>query len=196
LNSKQRRKLERAIAAGVLAITTQSSPKSKKRKEPKKRPLLQKVHLGTGKLVSAILAVATLFGLYALKPKIVIEPYSSTNPANPFAQQFSVLNASVYAIHQVQPLCGFPSNSNSNMTDISTEIPDEAVETLDSGSKTTLTCSLFASGSPTKEMNIMPWVEYVTPFGFHRCTAVNFKGKPATGGTYLWTYHGSAPCSK
>jgi hypothetical protein len=137
--------------------------------------------------------VVTLLGLWSLKPGITIEPYSSTDPTRPFAQQFSVQNTSIYTIYDVLPLCGFPQNSNFNLRNLSITRGDEQIEKLESGAKTNLTCSV-ATDPISQEMNITPWVKYVTPLGLHLCKAVNFKGKPAAGGTYIWTYHGSAPC--
>lgn len=137
--------------------------------------------------------IVTLLSAWALKPGIAIEPYSSTDPTKPFAQQFSVQNTSVYTIHNVLTLCGFPQDSNFNLRNLSVTKLEDQVDALESMAKTTLTCPID-SGPVNQEMNITPWVRYETPLGFHMCKAVNFKGKPAVGGTYIWTYHGSAPC--
>jgi hypothetical protein len=198
LNSKQRRvALHAARKAGVPALTTKLPPADKKLEVvPKPSPVrlqLRRARRWLGPIISAIATVVTLLGVYTLKPSIVIEPYSSTDPTSPFAQQFSVQNASVYSIHHVVPVCGFPQDSNFNLRNFGLARTSEQIETLEAGSKTTLTCSI-GTGPIRQEMNITPLVKYVTPLGFHLCKAFNFKGKPAVDGTYIWTYHGSAPC--
>lgn len=197
MNSRQRRTALHAARKARVPETKKLPPTDKKSgvvRQPSPRRLgLRRVRRRIKALISAIATAVTLLGVYILKPSIVIEPYASTDPTRPFGQQFSVQNASVYAIHHVEPLCGFPPDSNFNLRGLSLQRADEEVETLEAGSKTTLTCSI-GTGLINQEMNITPWVKYMTPLGFHLCKAVNFKGKSAAGGTYIWTYHGSAPC--
>ena len=81
-------------------------------------------------IASAIFGAVGLFlGVYVLRPDISIEPYATTDPTRPFSQQFSVQNTSVYAIHQVQPLCGFGEDSNLSIHGLSVGRIDQRVET-------------------------------------------------------------------
>jgi len=136
-----------------------------------------------------------LLGVFVLRPDVSIEPYATTDPTRPFEQQFFVQNTSSYPIHQVTPLCGLEDVKTPHSKARGLSITDihEYVETLEAGAKTTLTC-FWTTEQTQQSMEIIPWVEYKTPFGIPRCKAAKFKGKPAVGGTYIWTYDGSEEC--
>ncbi len=143
--------------------------------------------------MTAAATLVTLLGLYGLRPKVLIEPYASTDPTRPFEQQFSVQNDSAYAIHDVQPGCGMPKDSNLPFRNFTLTLEREKVATLEPGAKTTLTCGI--SIPPTKdEINIVASVQYTALLGIRRCKAEKFKGKPGAGGVYVWTYDGSDSC--
>jgi len=145
--------------------------------------------------VTALSICASLIGLlgvYVLRPDVSIEPYATMNPTLPFEQQFSVQNNSAYSIHGVVPECGFDENSNFNFKGLSISSKEERVDTLEPGTKTTLTCSI-RTGPIRTELNIMPWVLY-RAFGVSQCKAEKFKGKVAANGAYIWTYNGSEGC--
>jgi hypothetical protein len=198
LNRKQRRaKLRKAAAKTHISAKAELPQNMQPISLPKQRWLLEairKVPRGTRTILTAFATAVTLLGLYALRPNVLIEPYVSTDPSRPFAQQFSVQNASAYAIHDVIPLCGLPPDSGFNVSNLSIAMANEQVQTLEVGAKTTLTCSI-GTGPMQQELNIIPWVKYTIPFGIHRCNAAKFKGKPGAGGSYVWTYHGSASCT-
>lgn len=139
----------------------------------------------------------TLFGVYVFWPTIVIEPYALTDPTNPFAQQFSVQNASLYSIYNVEPACFFPPDSGYFLHNMATSLQREELGELKSGAKTTLTCGINDSRQSESQLKVDPRVTYTLPFiKVQRCYKVEFIGKPGSnGGTYVWTYHGTAKCN-
>jgi hypothetical protein len=197
LNRKQRRAARHASRkAGVEISPATLPPNTEMKSRPKQSPLQNRIHKmwrPASAVVTVILAIPTLLGFYVLRPDVLIEPYSSTDPARPFAQQFSIQNTSVYAIHDVVPMCGFDEDSNFPYSNLSIVRTDEQVEVLEPGSKTNLSCSV-GTGPIQNELNIVPWVKYTIPFGIRRCKAAKFRGKPGAGGVYIWTYHGSDSC--
>jgi hypothetical protein len=196
VNRKQRRAKRLRKATPGARVSDKEPPRNTKPAPPPKLlwPLevLRKVPRGAWTILTVAATVVTLLGLYALRPNVLIEPYASTDPTRPFAQQFSVQNVSAYAIHDVQPLCGLPPDSGFFVRNLSLAMASEHVQTLEAGAKTTLTCSI-GTGPIQQELNIVPWVKYTIPFGIRRCNAARFKGKSGASG-YVWTYHGSEPC--
>jgi len=144
---------------------------------------------------SVAVSAVGLLSILALRPDISIEPYATTDPTRPFEQQFFVQNNSIYPIYKVIPLCGLQDVKTPASTVHGLSITNtlEHVETLDPRVKTTLTC-FWTTEQTQQGMEIIPWVKYKTPFGIPRCKTAKFKGKPAVGGTYIWTYDGSDPC--
>src|SRR5579863_9019690 len=102
LNRKQRRSaLHAARKAGV--VFTQSVPQSDWKDavelEPQSlRSRFRKASRAAKALVSAIATLVALVGIFALQPKVLIDPYSSTDISTPFNEQFVVTNESVYPI--------------------------------------------------------------------------------------------------
>jgi hypothetical protein len=180
----------------VKEITQAMPPKDMKLKSEKKppgsRPRLERARRKIAAWLSAGATIVTLLGIYILKPSIVIEPYASTDPTHPFSQQFFVQNKSIYSIYNVQPICGFPKDSNAQVRALSLMRQDEEMDELEAGAKTTLTCSL-GTGPIATAMKITPWVKYAIPLGIQKCYWATFIGKPGTSGNaYVWTYHGSS----
>jgi hypothetical protein len=132
MNSKERRKAERAMKARERAeakakakARTETEPPSKTtRKQPEntreatrgtppkrkwRNPLglAKRAWIGFARQTwNWVLAGATLLGLYILWPKVSIEPYASVDPHDPFGQMLFVKNESVYPIYRVIPECG------------------------------------------------------------------------------------------
>jgi hypothetical protein len=198
VNSHQRRKhLRSASSSGVTSLPQSSKPK-KAKAIPKRRFL---AFLTIGKTLWAIVVgAATLLSYVVLKPNISIEPYASQDPHRPFAEQFYLQNNSVYAIHEVMPRCGIGNVRAGNVTmrDFSMVNPFDMVGTLAPGAKTTVTCILDQLFKDTPQsygqLHITIWATYKLPFGISGCQATNFGGKPASDGTYIWTYRGSLNC--
>ena len=196
---RQKRAAARAAARAVKDAGKTTTPPSETKptivpKLSRRRIQLRKARRKATTIFFALVALVGLLGAYVLRPDISIEPYATTDPTRPFQQQFFVQNMSVYSLHQVHPMCGFGYDSNFVFRGLSLSIASENVETLEPGAKTTLTCSI-GTGPIQYEINIVPWARYTVPFGIHLCKAAKFKGKPATGGTYIWTYNGSDSCS-
>jgi hypothetical protein len=198
LSRKQKRALRRRKAAAQSQVSA-TEPQQNKKPKPRPKPsrLPESIRKVSGRIWGVLIAIATLaslLGFYILRPDVLIEPYASTDLTSPFGQQFSVQNTSVYAIRNVQPMCGFDQDSGFNIKNFSISSAREKVEALEPGEKTTLTCRV-ATGPIRQELNIVPWVKYTIPFGIHRCKAARFRGKPGSGGVYIWTYNGSTSCS-
>ena len=197
LNSKQRRAAQHAARRAGIDITKAMSPPNTQIERTTKQSSLRRRFRKSRRRAWAIVVMLATFGsilgFYILRPDVLIEPYASLDPSRPFAQQFSVQNASNYPIIDVAPLCFFGQDSGMFIKNMSLAQADEIVKSLEPGAKTTLTCRID-TGPMQQELNIVPWVEYTIPFGIRRCKAVNFRGKPAVGGTYIWTYHGSRTC--
>jgi hypothetical protein len=195
LNRKQRRSLRFSKASGKPDLIATTPHKNMTLQLPPRQnqfpKWIQKAHVRVWGVVIIISTLAGLLGLNILRPDVLIDIYASTDPSRPFAQQFSVQNASVYAIRDVRSMCGFNRDSGIGLSDLSIE--GEKVEVLEPGAKMTLTCRI-GTGPIRHELNIVPWVLYAIPLGMHKCKAARFKGKPAAGGTYIWTYQGSEPC--
>ena len=90
-------------------------------------------------------------------------------------------------------MCGLDQDSGFFIRSLSIARVHEQVQVLERNAKTNLTCAI-SDAPKNAELNIVPWVRYTIPIGIHRCKAAKFRGKPAANGTYVWTYHGSAPC--
>lgn len=200
MNRKSRRALQFGRTARPAEVTTTNKPpRNTTLTEPLKRKALpQGIRTAPKQVWAVIAAISTgvsLLGLLVLRPAVLIEPYGSTNNTLPFAQQFSVENTSAYAIHNVRPACNFGNDSNLPVRGISFENADEFVDTLEPGAKTTLTCSV-GTGPTTESFNVSPRADYTIPFGIPFCKSVKFRGKPVSGGSYLWTYNGSGSCPK
>jgi hypothetical protein len=146
--------------------------------------------------VAAILAAATVCGLYIFWPKVSIEPYASTNPHEPFAQLFYVHNESIYPIYEVQPNCGAGevSTVGPSFHGFTLLNPAEFVATLGSDERTTFRCALVGGSSAYGTMDISPSVWFDLPFGFHQCKERHFSGVRAWDGAYIWTWRGGGNC--
>jgi hypothetical protein len=62
-------------------------------------------------MISAFATVVTLLGAYVLKPSIVIDSYSSTDPTKPFAQQFVVQTPVFMPSITLSHCVGFPKTA-------------------------------------------------------------------------------------
>ena len=162
-------------------------------------------HLSTRaleKIGAGIVALATITGIgfWQLRPKVLIEPYASLNPHNPFTQQFSIENQSLYTISELSPRCelNLVEAEHATWKDVGVKDVKDAATSLDSGTKTTGTCALdkfFAEFGAYKRLEITFWVSYKDPvFGSKHCKSATFKGKPSAAGDFLWTYDGAREC--
>jgi hypothetical protein len=102
--------------------------------------LLTKAPKAVWVALTALATLVTLLGVYVLRPDVLIEPYASTDPSRPFAQQFSIQNVSAYTIRDIWPLCGFGYDSGFNLRGLS--LAGSMVDRLEPGAKTTLACSI------------------------------------------------------
>jgi hypothetical protein len=195
MNSHERRRFRRS------GVVDESTPKLRKppRAKPHKGPFVK--YVTAGRVLWAIVGVgATLLGYSVLKPSVSIEPYSSQDTRNPFSEQFYVQNNSIYDISKVHPGCDIQEvrGGKRGYQWFAIDMASESVDELASGAKTTTTCPLEKAldNSPLSydELRIGIWAAYKLPFGMSRCTETNFIGKPAAGGTFIWTFAGSFRC--
>jgi hypothetical protein len=98
---RERKKIEERLRKEAL------QPSDKKAKTSHLSRQILKAPRPTWKIMSTGATLTGLLGIYILKSSVAIEPYSSTDPTRPFAQQLSEQNTSVYAIHHVEPMCDF-----------------------------------------------------------------------------------------
>lgn len=199
MNSRQRRKRLRSLGLSGSGTASLSQPnKPKKAKAAPKGPL--RGFLTIGRVIWTFVAsVATLLSYAMLKPNISIEPYASQDPHRPFAEQFYLQNNSLYDIREVVPRCGVGNVRVGNVTmrDFSVLNPFDVTSTLAPGAKTTVTCildRLIDNPQSYGQLNITVWATYKLPFDILGCQATNFSGKPASDGTYIWTYRGFLSC--
>jgi hypothetical protein len=75
-----------------------------------------------GKVITAILAVITVVGIFEFDPRVTIEPSGPADPANPFSGYFKVTNNQVYALENVHITasvwCAAIGRSASNIDDM------------------------------------------------------------------------------
>lgn len=156
----------RSLATSTATKTTmpqQSTNPAPNLKLLRGRIQLRRTRRRAAAVFSGIVALVGLLGVYVLRPDISIEPYATIDPTHPFQQQFFVQNLSVYSIHDVEPFCGFDSDTNFIAHNLSLHNPAEDTETLEPNAKTTLTCSLL-TGPIGHQVNIVPWAKYKVSF--------------------------------
>jgi hypothetical protein len=161
-------------------------------------------------LVSALLAIATLTGLYLFWPKVGIEPYASRDPHDPFAQQFFVQNNSIYSLRDLNLGCSIEhvETEPSTKTDIPAK-PGQLRGSLEQFSITTeprhmgelapdakrnVTCAfgqiIPADGWAYTNLEIAVWINFRLPLGIRKCRGGRFTGVSASDYSFLWTYNG------
>lgn len=200
MNSKQRRAIEHAARKLGFDISPAAQPPNTPTEPTPKRSVRsvlvrqsRKILRSAWAIITAIAVCASLLGFYVLRPKILIEPYASTDPSRPFAQQFFIQNDSIYPIRNVTPMCGFDQDSGIGIKGLSLQRASDIMKVLEPGAKTTLACEIGA-GPIQGELNIVPWVKFTLPLGMQQCRRARFRGKAAAGGNYIWTYRGSQSC--
>ena len=198
MNSHERRTRRRQSQfTGDASTSSQQSSKERKSEsklQKRKIPAFLWAVIGGGATLLSYL------GILQLKPSISVEPYASQDPYKPFSEQFYLQNTSVYAIQQIEPLCGVVNvqAGNLRMRDFSVVNLFDFRGRLDPGAKTTVTCVLdkLFGDSPTKygALDIVVWERFKIPLGISECKASYFRGIQAFDQTYIWTFQGMQDC--
>jgi hypothetical protein len=205
MDARQRRTIKRALERAGIPISeqthTQSTPRQRQEKPSKVWLRALRIHGWFWKLLLALVTLSGI-GLWQLWPRIGVDPYVSLDPHSPFAQQFYVQNNSVYSIDNVESRCmavdvraGHVSGSQ-----FAVQNPFDRAGHLTPGAKTNVTCKLdvifglFGNPQPYQTLLIAIVTTYKAPIFSTQCNAATFKGEPAYGGTYVWTYAGADTC--
>ena len=205
MNSRERRVLRRAL--GQIGVNAESLSKSQSsetktpkptRLPPENRaaPILRQ---SAKRVWGGVLIVATLCGLYIFRPDVSIEPYVSTDPSQPFGQNFFVQNNSLYSITNVRPSCGFEHLTFVNggtWTDSQLGADDQNIDQLEHGDKTTLRCLIRLQPEVKIGSVVMVAVVHYKILGISLCKTARFDGANTPQGGFVWTYNGNSPCYK
>jgi hypothetical protein len=204
LNSRQKKALLHAARKlGVMIDRTKISPQpsTPQKPTPRQSKLQSQVRKASRVAWGAVVAVATiasLLGLYVLRPNIAIDPYASSNPAKPLTEEFSIQNSSMYTVRNVEPHCLADRIETRLLKMQGTTITNEAqfIDSLESGAKTSFRCPLGLDGNIVyKELAISVFVRFTIPLGINECRLTSFVAT-ASEKNIVWKYHGTRPCPK
>ena len=202
MNSHERRKRrrQRTVIREATTYSQQSSKELKSKSKQQKRNIPRAAWAVLWAVIGGGATLLSYLGILQLKPSISVEPYASQDPHKPFSEQFYLQNTSVYAIQQIEPLCGVVNvqAGNLSMRDFSVVNLLDFRGRLEPGAKTTVTCVLdrLFGDSPTKygALDIVVWERFKIPFGISECKASYFRGIQAADQTYIWTFQGMQDC--
>jgi hypothetical protein len=65
-------------------------------------------------IVGISVLVGLLIAYFSFQPDLSVEPYQMLDPDNPFSEQFSVQNNSLYALFSVRAVCRIPDMNVGN----------------------------------------------------------------------------------
>lgn len=109
-NSHGRRKIIRLLRdAGLVAVKKSETSELETEKERANRRTKQYFLAPISRFWQLIVGLSIVLGLglafYQLRPEISLEPYKALDPANPFTEQFTAQNNSVYSLYDVRSGC-------------------------------------------------------------------------------------------
>jgi hypothetical protein len=197
VNSHERKMHKRALKN--MGVIPTPKPESKP-PETKTLPRPLRIALNFVKSVKAVVvAVSVLLSYVVLKPAVAIEPYATRDPQRAFSEQFYIQNNNFYDVYDVKIRCEIrlvsTLSKHGTFENVLIDSPNISLSSLAAGAKATIVCPLDRlSDEPYGELKIAVGATYRLPFWIKGCKMSNFDGKSAVGGTYIWTFQGSAKC--